>query len=163
MLFRSLVAACASASAGSKSNDNTKHVELPVEGFWTRVRFPPPPPLVKKPTVLGWFFFASKPQYLRHFSRMPRERVQPKIYFSHPKQAIFSLCSLFASRALSRPSLVFMRVFRPMIVKTILLSIKNRILSISSLKVFLASLSCTQVTFVPVACSSLPQHPATIS
>ena len=47
--------------------------------------------------------------------------------------------------------------------KTILLQLKNRILSISSLKVFLASLSCTQVTFVPVSYSSLPQHPATIS
>ena len=27
-----------------KSNDRTKHVELVVECFWTRVRFPPPPP-----------------------------------------------------------------------------------------------------------------------
>ena len=49
-----LVAACVSASARSKSNDNTKHVELPVEGFWTRVRFPPPPPTKRPP--LRWFF-----------------------------------------------------------------------------------------------------------
>jgi hypothetical protein len=56
-----------SASARSKSNDNTKHVELPVEGFWTRVRFPPPPPIVKKPTSLSWFFFA----YYRVFARIP--------------------------------------------------------------------------------------------
>jgi hypothetical protein len=27
-----------------KSNDRTKYVELVVECFWTRVRFPPPPP-----------------------------------------------------------------------------------------------------------------------
>ena len=27
-----------------KSNDNTKYVELSVEGFWTRVQFPPTPP-----------------------------------------------------------------------------------------------------------------------
>ena len=49
-----LAAACVSASARSKSNDNTKHVELPVEGFWTRVRFPPPPPTKRPP--LRWFF-----------------------------------------------------------------------------------------------------------
>ena len=34
-----------SASARLNSNDNTKYVELSVEDFWTRVRFPPPPPL----------------------------------------------------------------------------------------------------------------------
>jgi hypothetical protein len=39
-----------------KTNDNTKYVELSVEGFWTRVRFPPPPPLIQERNCL-WFFF----------------------------------------------------------------------------------------------------------
>jgi integrase len=43
----------ASASAGLKPIGSTKYVELSVECFWTRVRFPPPPPefckcLIKK-------------------------------------------------------------------------------------------------------------------
>ena len=39
-----------------KSNGSTKYVELSVEYFWTRVRFPPPPPKYKTTRFLGWFF-----------------------------------------------------------------------------------------------------------
>jgi hypothetical protein len=37
------------------------YVELSVECFWTRVRFPPPPPIQKVNWFSGWLFFARKP------------------------------------------------------------------------------------------------------
>ena len=39
-----------------KSNGSTKYVELSVEGFWTRVQFPPPPPKFSNPLVHNGFF-----------------------------------------------------------------------------------------------------------
>ena len=51
-----------------KSNDMTKYVELYVEDLRTRVRFPPVPPIKKKPTLQGWFFLPAT-AYLRGFLR----------------------------------------------------------------------------------------------
>jgi len=50
------VEACASASPGLKPIDCTTHVELSVECFWTRVRFPPAPPITTRKDTL----FASR-------------------------------------------------------------------------------------------------------
>jgi hypothetical protein len=41
-----------------KSNDKAKYVELSVEYFWTRVRFPPPPP-IKTPPQGGFLIGAD--------------------------------------------------------------------------------------------------------
>src|SRR5450830_375010 len=57
-----------------KSNGSTKYVELSVECFWTRVRFPPAPPLFEIPTLIGWDFFCPKPQCWRGFRPLPRAR-----------------------------------------------------------------------------------------
>jgi hypothetical protein len=45
-----------------KSKDRTKYVELVVEDFWTRVRFPPPPPIFREKIpqiqhIAGFFMF----------------------------------------------------------------------------------------------------------
>ena len=47
--------------AGIKSNNQTKYVELPVEGLWTRVRFPPPPPFTRARKISGPFFLPEIP------------------------------------------------------------------------------------------------------
>jgi len=41
-----------------KSNGKAKYVELSVEYFWTRVRFPPPPP-IKTPPARWLFYWCS--------------------------------------------------------------------------------------------------------
>ncbi len=39
-----------------KLKDEAKYVELSVEGFWTRVQLPPPPPLNTKHRQMGGIF-----------------------------------------------------------------------------------------------------------
>ena len=49
-----------------KPNNQAKYVELVVEDLRTRVRFPPPPPILKVPTLIGWDFFARSPSENRN-------------------------------------------------------------------------------------------------
>ena len=45
-----------------KSNNSAKYVDLAVECSRTRVQFPPPPPILKVPTLIGWDFFCLFPR-----------------------------------------------------------------------------------------------------
>jgi hypothetical protein len=58
-------------------------------GLRTRVRFRVPPPLSKKPTTLGWFFFARFPQCWRGFGPRCDGRRCP----GHPGSGPFSVLS----------------------------------------------------------------------
>ena len=49
-----------------KLNNLTKYVELSIECLRTRVQFPPPPPILKVPTLIGWDFFARSPRENRN-------------------------------------------------------------------------------------------------
>ena len=49
-----------------KLNNLTKYVELSIECLRTRVQFPPPPPILKVPTLIGWNFFARSPRENRN-------------------------------------------------------------------------------------------------
>ena len=44
-----------------RSNYQAKYVVLAAECLRTGVRFPPPPPLLKVPTLIGWDFFCLFP------------------------------------------------------------------------------------------------------
>jgi len=66
---------------------------------WTRVRFRVPPPLFKKPTVIGWFFFARFPLCWRGFRGWPLEHTPSKTPLSGPHSATF--LSLFSAALLS--------------------------------------------------------------
>jgi len=66
-----------------KSNDWTKYVELGAEYFWTRVRFPPPPPLwrytaVQTRRILKGFVEAVK----SGIHALPPDRVTGTVFFS---------------------------------------------------------------------------------
>lgn len=63
-------------------------------GSRKRVRFRVPPPLFKKPTVLGWFFFVCSPQCWRGFRAWPRERHPCEVGAFGPADA--SLFSAFS-------------------------------------------------------------------
>jgi len=53
-----------------------------------------PPPLFKKPTGLGWFFFVCSPQCWRGFRALPRERQPCEVGVFAPAEA--SLFSVFS-------------------------------------------------------------------
>ena len=74
--------------------DTTKYVERFVEGFRTGVQFPPPPPIPKIPTLIGWDFFCPFPQCWRGFRAWPRERHPCEVVFFAPTDA--SLFSVFS-------------------------------------------------------------------
>jgi hypothetical protein len=63
---------------GLKPNDRTKYVELAVEDFRTRVRFPPPPPVPETNPLSGWSFFAYSRAYSRVSARVHEASCGPQ-------------------------------------------------------------------------------------
>lgn len=81
------------------TNQTATHVELLGEGLWTRVQFPPAPPIPKIPTLIGWDFFCPFPQCWRGFAGRPLDHASPEVGVPGAFFALF--LSLFSAALLS--------------------------------------------------------------